>query len=178
MMSTVESRRSHHLIPRRTSGAGQIAEGRRFPFRTQRAQIICKATEGLLSQDIARSLHISRPTVRLWRQRFLALQLPELEKDAPRPGRIPRVSHRKVQAVVPALHTKTALTMLGPLDSSCLVEALTNEIKRGARSSIEERMRCFVREVAKSSYRCELAVDRKGDGDYRIARFANCSTAT
>jgi transposase len=83
------------------------AAGRRFPLRlVQRAQIICKAAEGLLSKDIARVLHISRPTVQLWRQRFLALRLPGLEKDAPRPGRIPRVSHRKIQAVVHAtLHT-------------------------------------------------------------------------
>src|SRR6266481_7162021 len=72
----------------------------------QRAQIIRKAAEGVLSQDIARLLRISRPTVQLWRQRFLALRLSGLEKDAPRPGRIPRISHRKVQAVIQAaLHT-------------------------------------------------------------------------
>lgn len=42
----------------------------------------------------------------MWRQRFLSLRLPGLEKDAPRPGRIPRISHRKVSAVVRAtLHT-------------------------------------------------------------------------
>src|SRR5258705_1900713 len=79
------------------------AAGRRIPLRlVQRAQIICKAAEGLFSKDIARALHISRPTVQLWRQRFLALRLPGLEKDAPRPGRIPPISHRKVQPVVHA----------------------------------------------------------------------------
>src|SRR5438876_7524408 len=83
------------------------AAGQRVPLRlVQRTQIICKAAQGLLSKDIARTLHISRPTVQLWRQRFLALRLPGLEKDAPRPGRIPRISHRKVQAVIHAtLHT-------------------------------------------------------------------------
>lgn len=75
----------------------------------QRAQIIRKAADGVLSQDIARMLNLSRPTVQLWRQRFLALRLPGLERDAPRPGRIPRVSHRKVQAVIQAtLHTTPA----------------------------------------------------------------------
>jgi hypothetical protein len=83
------------------------AAGRCVPLRlVQRSQIICKAAQGLLSKDIARALHISRPTVQLWRQRFLALRLPGLEKDAPRPGRIPRISHRQVQAVIHAtLHT-------------------------------------------------------------------------
>ncbi len=64
------------------------------------------AGEGILSQDIARKLKISRPTVQLWRQRFLALRLPGLEKDAPRRGRIPKISERKVRAVVEAtIHT-------------------------------------------------------------------------
>ena len=48
----------------------------------------------------------SRPTIQLWRQRFLALRLVGLEKDAPRPGRIPKIPEKKIQAVVEAtLHT-------------------------------------------------------------------------
>lgn len=72
----------------------------------QRAKMIEMAADGVLSQEIARRLQVSRPTVQLWRQRFLALRLPGLEKDAPRPGRIPRLSARKIHAVVEAtLHT-------------------------------------------------------------------------
>jgi transposase len=64
------------------------------------------AADGALNQDIARTLGVTRPTVQLWRQRFLALRLPGLEKDAPRPGRIPRISSQKIAAVVEAtLHT-------------------------------------------------------------------------
>ncbi len=83
------------------------ARGRSFPLRlVQRAQIIRMAAEGMQNQDIARELSISRPTVQLWRQRFLALRLEGLKKDAPRPGRIPKISARKIQAVVEAtLHT-------------------------------------------------------------------------
>jgi len=52
-------------------------------------------------------LRISRPTVQLWRQRFLALRAAGLEKDAPRPGRIPRISSSEVAAFVEAtLHRK------------------------------------------------------------------------
>src|SRR5688572_6777803 len=65
------------------------------------------AAQGVLSQDIAAELKVSRPTVQLWRQRFLALRLAGLEKDAPRPGRLPRISPQKVRTVVEAtLHTK------------------------------------------------------------------------
>ena len=83
------------------------ARGRSLPLRlVLRAQIIQMAADGTLSQDIAHTLSVSRPTVQLWRQRFLALRLPGLEKDAPRPGRIPKIPARKIKAVVEAtLHT-------------------------------------------------------------------------
>jgi len=64
------------------------------------------AAEGTQSQEIAQRMKISRPTVQLWRQRFLALRVSGLEKDAPRPGRIPRIPAHKISAVVEAtLHT-------------------------------------------------------------------------
>jgi transposase len=83
------------------------ATARTLPLRLiQRAQLIRMAADGILNQVIARRLRISRPTVQLWRERFLALRLSGLEKDAPRPGRIPRISARKVAVVVKAtLHT-------------------------------------------------------------------------
>ena len=83
------------------------AHGRSFPLRlVQRAQIIQLAADGVLSQDIARQLGISRPTVQLWRERFLSLRLEGLEKDAPRPGRVPSIPGKKVRAVIEAtLHT-------------------------------------------------------------------------
>jgi transposase len=47
--------------------------------------------------------------VQLWRQRFLSLRLAGLEKDAPRPGSLPRIPQKKVNAVVEAtLHTTPA----------------------------------------------------------------------
>ena len=84
------------------------ARSRSLPVRqVQRAQIIQLAARGVESQEIARRLAISRPTVQLWRQRFLSLRLAGLEKDAPRPGRIPRISQSRVDEIVNAtLHTK------------------------------------------------------------------------
>ena len=79
------------------------ARGRSLPLRLiLRARIIQMAAKGALNQQIADELGISRPTVQLWRDRFLALRLAGLEKDAPRPGRIPKILQAKVAAVVEA----------------------------------------------------------------------------
>jgi len=96
------------LSPDEEAALESWARSRSLPVRqVQRAQIIQLAASGSESQDIARTLGISRPTVQLWRQRFLALRLAGLEKDAPRPGRLPRISDARVRAVVHAtLHTK------------------------------------------------------------------------
>jgi len=84
------------------------ARARSQPQRlVQRAQIILMAAEQMENQDIAGRLSISRPTVLLWRQRFLVLRTAGLEKDAPRPGRIPRIAGAKVTAIMEAtLHRK------------------------------------------------------------------------
>lgn len=84
------------------------AHGKKIPLRlVQRARIVTMAADGVTSQNIAKQLAISRPTVQLWRERFLALRVAGLEKDAPRPGRIPSIPERKVRAVVEAtLHAK------------------------------------------------------------------------
>ena len=84
--------------------------GRRLPLRlVERARIVRMAAAGKLNQEIAKEVGVSRPTVQLWRQRFLALRLAGLEKDAPRPGRIPKIPAKKVRAVVEAtLHSTPA----------------------------------------------------------------------
>jgi len=40
--------------------------------------------------------------VQLWRERFLALRTEGLQKDAPRPGRLPAIPDHKVAAIVEA----------------------------------------------------------------------------
>ena len=83
------------------------AHGRKYPLRlVQRAQIILMAADSQQNQVIASRMKISRPTVQLWRERFLSLRLTGLEKDAPRPGRLSKISNAKVKAVINAtLHT-------------------------------------------------------------------------
>jgi len=86
------------------------SRGRSFPLRLiKRAQIILLAADGVMNKEIAVKLGTTRPTVQLWRDRFLALRSTGLEKDAPRPGRIARISAEKVTEVIEAtLHTKPA----------------------------------------------------------------------
>lgn len=95
------------LTPKEEATIHRWAQGKSIPLRlVQRAQIIQMAARGVFNHDIAKRLNISRPTVQLWRDRFLALRLSGLEKDAPRPGRFPKISHKKVTAIVNAtLHT-------------------------------------------------------------------------
>ena len=95
------------LSPEENSTLDTWVRGRSLPLRlVQRARIIRMATDGMQSQVIARDLGISKPTVQLWRQRFLAFRLVGLQKDAPRSGRIPKITPKKIQAVVEAtLHT-------------------------------------------------------------------------
>jgi transposase len=96
------------LTPEEQTTIHLWAHGKSFPLRlVQRAQIIQMAAAGVFNHEIAQHLRISRPTVQLWRQRFLSLRCAGLEKDAPRPGRFAKISLQKIHAVVEAtLHTK------------------------------------------------------------------------
>jgi transposase len=96
------------LSPEERATLQSWAKARSQPQRlVLRAQVVLMAAEGIENQEIAVRLRISRPTVQLWRQRFLALRAAGLEKDAPRPGRIPRISSSQVAAIVEAtLHRK------------------------------------------------------------------------
>jgi transposase len=71
-----------------------------------RARIILKACAGEANTAIAHSLHVSRPTVLLWRNRFAHAGVPGLLTDAHRPGRKKALAPEKVEAVIQAtLHT-------------------------------------------------------------------------
>lgn len=95
------------LTPEERKTLDAWARGRNLPHRqVVRAKIITMAADGAFNQDIAGILGVSRPTVQLWRERFLALRLAGIQQDAPRPGRKPALSAKKVRAVVEAtLHT-------------------------------------------------------------------------
>ena len=65
-----------------------------------RAKIILHAADALENKQIAAELSVSRQLVARWRKRFLESGIAGIEKDAPRPGRKPAVSARKVQQII------------------------------------------------------------------------------
>ena len=64
-----------------------------------RASIILGAAEGKGNSSIAKDIHTSRPTVILWKGRFLEERIKGLE-DIPRPGRPSLIKEEKVQEIV------------------------------------------------------------------------------
>ncbi len=82
---------------------GALARGGKTPQKIAlRARIVLGAAEGRANHALAQELGVSRPTVLRWRDRYASAGLAGLLKDAPRPGRTPAISPRKVQAIVEA----------------------------------------------------------------------------
>ena len=65
-----------------------------------RSRIILLAADGLQNQQIADELGVSTRMAALWRGRYLSLGIQGLLKDAPRPGRTPRITAEAVAEVV------------------------------------------------------------------------------
>ena len=79
------------------------ARGRSTPVRlAQRSQIVLLAAAGKTNEQIAKELHLSRPTIQLWRDRFATQGIRGIEKDAPRPGRKPKLSAIKMARIIKA----------------------------------------------------------------------------
>ncbi len=77
------------------------SRGRSTPARlVLRAKIVLLAAVGTMNKDIADQLQTSRKAVSLWRTRFAEKRVAGIERDAPRSGRKPSISARKVQLIV------------------------------------------------------------------------------
>jgi len=84
------------------------SRGRSTPHRLiLRSKIVLMAADGLRNRSIAERLHTRPETVALWRNRFIEYGLDGIRKDAPRPGRKPKVTQEKVNEIIDrTLHTK------------------------------------------------------------------------
>lgn len=84
------------------------SRGRSTPQRlVLRSNIVLLAAGGWENRRIARKLRTRQNTVSLWRNRFLSHRIDGMIRDAPRPGRKPRISRRKVDEIIDrTLHTK------------------------------------------------------------------------
>ena len=89
------------LTPEERSLLSAWSRGRSTPHRlVVRARIVLLAADGLTNQEIVEELHLNARTVGLWRRRFALLRVTGIEKDAPRPGRKPRLSAARIGAIV------------------------------------------------------------------------------
>jgi transposase len=103
MLACMKTATAIHLTPEVREQLVRYARGRSVPKRlVERAGIVLQAAEGQQSQVIAAQMGLSRPTVQLWRDRFAAQGLAGIVKDAPRPGRTPKLPVALVRRVVKA----------------------------------------------------------------------------
>jgi len=86
----------------------RLKNGRRVSVRlAERSAIVLHAADGLENQEIAKVMGISRQKVGRWRSRYAERGLKGIEKDAPRPGRLPQISKaRRAEVVRRTLHEK------------------------------------------------------------------------
>jgi transposase len=77
------------------------ARGRSVPQRlVQRANVLLRAAAGEQTKVIAQALSIAPATAARWRLRFLEQGLSGIVKDAPRPGRPPRITAETIEEIV------------------------------------------------------------------------------
>ena len=96
---TADERRELEGLARRHKTGQQLAE---------RARIVLLAADGLNNSEIARELALEPDTVRLWRQRWLALSgvasaelsVADRLADAPRSGTPARITPEQVARIV------------------------------------------------------------------------------
>jgi len=89
------------LDPEQKAALERCARARSLAVRVvERARIVLLAAAGKQDKEIAAELDITAHKVARWRNRFLDSGIPGLEKDAPRPGRTPRISAAQVKRVV------------------------------------------------------------------------------
>ena len=79
----------------------KLSRGRWVSVRlAERATIVLCAAAGLRNEEIGERLGISRQRAGRWRTRYAEHGLAGIEKDAPRPGRFPKVSAADQAAIV------------------------------------------------------------------------------
>ena len=66
----------------------------------ERSRIVLLAAEGQQDKEIAKVLGITRQMASRWRKRYLELGIKGLERDAPRPGRMKRISEERIKEIV------------------------------------------------------------------------------
>jgi len=78
-----------------------IVRSRKLPARLlERSRIVLLAAAGKQNKQIAAELKITPEKAARWRKRYLEQGLVGLEKDAPRPGRKPKISAQRMREII------------------------------------------------------------------------------
>jgi len=89
------------LSPEARTELQRLVRRRTTPVRVaERCRIVLLAAEGLQNKQIAARMAVVPRMAALWRDRFLALGVEGLLRDAPRPGRKPSITAETVAAVI------------------------------------------------------------------------------
>jgi transposase len=89
------------LTPTQKSELARLLKAPSTPQKlVRRLRIVELASQGLDNDQIAQKLETSRPTVGMWRQRFIDLGVAGVVEEAARPGRPPRLDPQKIQRVL------------------------------------------------------------------------------
>jgi transposase len=89
-----------HLSETERSGLEKLSRGRSVSVRlAERATMILHAASGMRNDQIGELMGVSRQKVGRWRARYARSGLAGIEKDAPRPGRFPKVSSARQAAI-------------------------------------------------------------------------------
>ena len=80
---------------------GKLSKSRSVSVRlAERSQIILLAGAGMTNEEIGGELGITRQKAGRWRKRYVESGIEGISRDAPRPGRKPKISSRKVTKVI------------------------------------------------------------------------------
>jgi transposase len=89
------------LTPEQAETLQRYSRARSLPARVvERARIVLLAATGKQDKQIAEELGVDAQRCARWRARFLECGIAGLEKDAPRPGRTPRITTEMMQQVI------------------------------------------------------------------------------
>ncbi len=89
------------LTDEETASLRKLSKGRSVSVRlAERAKIILLAADDYENQEIAKALNITRQKAGRWRERYAQDGSSGIEKDAPRPGRKPKLSQREIKKIV------------------------------------------------------------------------------
>ena len=79
----------------------RLSKSRSISVRlAERSRIVLLASNGMTNEEIGDELGITRQKAGRWRKRYAERGLEGIRRDAPRPGRKPRISSRKVAQVI------------------------------------------------------------------------------